>query len=225
MRTIDRIMLIFMSILLFIMIGVITSYAYFQITETHGITLSSGTFDVELLVTFDGTVVTVDSPYYNSEKQYITVNAFDDQADNYIDNMTISLVVTPEVAARMRFKIQQEWELQRYYLDQDPQNPIDPIFESIYHSQQTSDYYPFSLMKWATGTTTSYEQDGMIYYSDIIPSSSQTVIPLIDGGDAYTVRTNSVLYEECYVYFDFYLDIVQANRFVEVWDIDPSYFD
>lgn len=225
MRILDRMMLILMSMMLLIMIMVITSYAYFQVSESHGITLSTGEFDVELIVKFDGVTVTIDSPYYNRENGKIIVNAFDDLSDNYIGDMTIDLGVEPEVAARMRFNIQQEWELQRYYLDQDPQNPIDPIFESIYHTQKTAAYYPFSLMKWATGVNTTYDQNGMIYYMDMIPSSGQTIIPLIDSGDPYTVRTNSVLYEECYVYFDFYLDMVQANRFAQVWDIDPTYFD
>ncbi len=225
MRTGDKIMLVLMSIMLLTMVVVITSYAYFQINETHGITVSSGAYDIELVVKFSGTVVTVDSPYYDQEHGKIIANAFDELADNYIGNMTIDLVITPDVAARLRFKIQQEWELQRYYLDQDPENPIDPIFESIYHSQKPSEYYPYSLMMWAGGINTQYEQDGMVYYMDVIPSSEETTISLIDGGSPYTVRTNSALYEECYVYFDLFLDVVQANRFSEVWGIDPAYFN
>lgn len=224
MKIVDRIMLVFMSIMLLTMVSVIISYAYFQVNETHGITISVGEFDVEFVVKFNDVTVTVDSPYYN-ENGKIVANAFDELADNYIGNMTIDLVITPEVAARMRFKIQQEWELQRYYIDQDPEYPIDPVFESIYHAPKASEYYPFSLMLWADGISVSHEQNGMIYYMDIIPSSTETIIPIIDGGTNYTVRTNSVLYEECYVYFDLYLDIVQANRFAEVWGIDPAYFN
>lgn len=224
-RLVDRFLLIVMSFMLFIMTSVLVSYAYFQITETHGITISSGEFEVEYVVKFNGTVVTVDSPYYDEERGKITANAFDDMADNYIGNMTIELLITPEVAARMRFKLQQEWELRRYYLDQDPEHPIDPIFESIYHTQKASEYYPYSLLLWADGFDIEHEQNGMIYYMDIIPRNNQTTISIIDGGTPYTVRTNSVLYEECYVTFDLYLDIVQANRFSEVWGIDPTYFD
>ncbi len=225
MRIIDRILLIAMTFMLGLMVAVISTYAYFQIAEIHGITLSAGEFDVELLVKFDGVVVTYDSPFYDIDRGKIIANAFDNASSNYIGNMTIDLLITPEVAARMRFKIQQEWILQRYYLDQDPEHPIDPVFESIYHSQKASTYYPYSLMLWANGMTTIYEQNGMNYYTNIIPSSTETIIPIINGGDSYTVRTNSVLYEECYVYFDVYIDLVQANRFSEVWGIDPTYFN
>ena len=214
---------ILMSIMLIGMVTIIVSYAYFQISETHGITLSAGEFDVELVVKFNGTTVTIDSPYYDMARGKVIVNAYDNLAENYIGNMTIDLVVTAEVAARLRFKIQQEWELQRYYLDQDPENPIDPIFETIYHSQKTVEYYPYSLMMWATGFNYQAEQDGFIYDMDIVNKGSQT-ISLIDGGNPYTVRTNTVIYEECYVYFDVYVDIVQANRFADVWGIDQSYY-
>ncbi len=225
MRLIDRILLIGMSILLVLMISVIVTYAYFQVSETHGITIDTGEFEVELVVKFNGVTVDVDSNYYDKNRGKIIANASDPLSDNYIENMTIDLVVTPEVAARMRFKIQQEWELRRYYLDQDTENPIDPVFESIYHPQKTIAYYPYSLMMWAPDFPYSYEQDGTVYYMDIIPNSGVVTIPLIHGGSPYTVRTNSVLFEECYVYFDIYIDLVQANRFAEVWGIDPNYFN
>lgn len=225
MRIVDRLMLIIMSILVFAMAGIVVAYGYFQVTETQGIDVSTGEFDIELVVKFDGQIVTTDSPYYDKDLKKIIVNAFDDTADNYIGDLTIDLVVRPEVAARMRFKVQQEWELQRYYKDQDPLNPIDPIFETVYHSEKTSDYYPYSLLKWASGMSVKSEQDGMIYYTEVIPSSETITIPIIDGGDSYTVRSNTVLYEECYVYIDLFIDLVQANRFAEVWEIDSTYFD
>ena len=68
MRIIDRILLIMMSFMLLLMVSVIASFAYFQITETHGITVSSGTFDVEFVVKFNDQIVTVDSPYYDKER-------------------------------------------------------------------------------------------------------------------------------------------------------------
>lgn len=223
-RMIDKLLFVLMSLMLLVMGFVLVSYAYFQLSETHGITVSTGTFEVDFVVKFDGVTVTTDSPFYDNQRKKIIANAYDVNADNYIGSMTIDLVVTPEVAARMRFKIQQEWELRRYYLDQDPENPIAPIFESIYHGKKAVEYYPYSLMMWASGFNANYEQNGMIYYMDIIPKNNQTVIPIIDGGSPYTVRTNSVLYEECYVYFDLYVDLVQANRFAEVWGIDPNYY-
>lgn len=214
---------IFMFVFIFVL-TMITLYAYFQIQEDHGIIITSGQFEAELLVSFNDEIVNLESSYYNHDKQKIVVNMYDQNAENYVGNLKIDLKVKPVVAARIRLKVKQETELIRYYIDQNPENPIEPLREAVYHPDKDFPYYPFSLLKFDPSFTIKQNDDGFMYYDQIVGKQSETIIPLIESGDPYTVRSNSVLYEECYLYIDIELDIVQANRFSEVWSISETFF-
>ncbi|MFA6801066.1 MAG: hypothetical protein WCR19_03055 [Acholeplasmataceae bacterium] len=208
-------------------VAIVATYAYFQVSEDHGITIEAGDFEVEMMVYFNGDIVTYNSPYYDPEKGVVTVNAFDATSDNYIEDLDIYFKIKPIVASRFRFKINQEWELGTYYINQNEENPIDPVIQSLYHEDNVYPYYPFSdLIFSQTFGQPLYDQEGYIYYPDIVESSADDVsIHIIDGGDAYGIRSNTVLYEECYLYFDMSLDIVQANRVSERWGIENSFFE
>ncbi|AUD62812.1 hypothetical protein BK010_04130 [Tenericutes bacterium MO-XQ] len=212
------------SFILIFLTSLIALYAYFQIQEDHGIIISSGEFDVEILASFDGVIVNLESEYYDHDKQKLIVNMFDENADNYVGKLKIDIKVEPVIAARLRVKIKQETELIRYYIDQNPENPIPPLKEAVYHSDQGYPYYPFSPLRFDPTFTIKQNDDGFMYYDQIIPKSSETIIPVIEYGDPYTIRVNSVLYEECYMYIDIDLDIVQANRFSEVWGISDTFY-
>ncbi|MGE4321081.1 MAG: hypothetical protein AB7E61_06515, partial [Acholeplasmataceae bacterium] len=99
--------LLIKSIIIFISMFVVlmvTTYAYFQVAEDHGIIISTGDFEVEMLVYFNGQIVTYNSPYYDQDKGVVIVNAYDDQATNYIENLDIYFKIKPIVASRFRFK-------------------------------------------------------------------------------------------------------------------------
>ncbi len=214
--------------LLSIMVFAITmsfTMAWFQRNEERGLIIETGEFEVELLVYFDGVLMDINSPYYDRENGILIVNAFDTESENYIGNLEVKIAVTPEVAARMRIRLHQEWTLVRTYLDQNPEDPVPPVTEAIYHEMKGTGYYPFSLFKTGPGFAAIFDVNGYAYMPDIIPKNQTTVINLIDGGDRYPVRTNPVFLEECYVHLTFFVDLVQANRFVEIWAIEPDFFD
>lgn len=209
---------------LVLLMSIITLFAYFEYQSQHGIIISSGEYDIELLVSFNDVVIDIDSPYYDLEKNIIIVNAYDELSENYIENLKIDISITSEVAARVRIKLKDEWELTRVYLDQNPEYPIDPVIENIYHTVKNSTYYPFSLFKVNPTFNAIYDLEGYTYINQIIPKNQTTLINFIDGGDGYPTRSNEVFDETCYVHVDMIVDIVQANRFVEKWGIDPEFF-
>lgn len=219
-------MIVVVSILVFLSVMVAATYAYFQTEEDHGIIISTGEFEVEMFVYFDDQLVTLNSPYYDIEKGVVTVNAFDESSDNYVGNIQIYVSIKPTVAARYRFKIQQEWELGTYYINQNEENPIPPVIQTLYHEQTEYPYYPFSDLKFSDEfSDIHYDQQGYIYYDHVVEQNDHSqIFHIIDGGNAYAVRSNSVLYEECYLYFDMVFDIIQANRINELWGIDESFF-
>ncbi len=200
-------------------------YAYFQIQEQRGIMIETGDFQVEMLAYFNTTLVDVNSPYYDAQTGTLIVNADDPLSMNYVGNLSVSFNVTSIVASRMRIKLQEEWTLTRHYLDQNPLYPIPDVVESVYSSNHGALYYPFSLLKVTQSYVPIYTIDGYAYYPDVIPKGSANLISFIIGGDPYPVRNNEVFVETCALHLNVLVDIVQANRFSEVWNIDPTFFN
>lgn len=214
------------TFIILVMIGIVSTYAYFQLEEDHGIIISTGDFDVEMFVYFNGQLVNIDSDFYDQDKGVVIVNAYDDTSDNYIEDLDIYIGIIPIVPARYRFKIKQEWELQRYYLNQTAGDEIDPVFQAIYFDDLGGDYYPFSRLTFADGFDALYDKEGYIYPETIVSNTvSGSLYHIIDGGDPYGTRSNAAIDEKCYLYLDLTLEIVQANRFSEVWEIDPTFYD
>lgn len=205
---------------------VIATYAWFMQQEERSIVLQTGDFVVELLVSFDGTTIGPLSPYYDAERGVVIVNAYDDQSPNYIGNMQIDIAITPAIAARARIKVRDEWEVTRFYIDETGVNPIPPIVSTIIHEDPPGfPYLPYTILMFDPLFQGKTDENSFIYHQDILPTDQRTIIPLIDGGVPYPARSNLVFYEECYVYIDFYVDIVQANRVFEMWQIDSNFYD
>lgn len=219
---------IYISLVIFVLIftvTLITVYAYFQAQEQRGIIIQTGDFEVEMIVSFNSVIVTANSPYYDRELGTIIVNVFDDTSDNYVGDLEISIAVTAVVPARVRFKLQEEWTRTRTYLDQNPEYPIADVVEVVYHTNHGSTYYPFSLLKLHPLFSPIYDLHGYTYITDVVPKEATTIIPFIQSGDEYVVKNNEVFYEVCYLHINLIVDVVQANRFVELWGIDQDFFN
>ncbi len=217
-----------LSLIVFILIfiaSLISVYAYFIRSNERGIVIVTSDYEIEIIAAFDGDIVSFTSPFYDIEKQVIIVNAYDPNSENYIGKLTIDIYITPYNTSRGRLKLMDEWELTRTYLEQDPQYPIAPVKEALYHVNMGSGYYPFSLLKTDPTWNPIYDLNGYAYFDMLLEKNKTTVIRLIDGGDRYITRTNDVFTESAFVYIDLRIEVVQANRFSEVWGIDPNFFN
>jgi len=218
---------VYISLAVFLIIfagSLITVYAYFVKSNTRGIIIETSEYEIEIIASFNHQIVTYTSPYYDPVKQVLIVNAYDPNSDNYIGDLEIKIYITPYNTSRIRLKLFDEWELTRTYLDQDPNYPILPVKEALNHPVMGPTYFPFSSLKIHPSFQALYDASGYAYIDEIILKGQTIEIPFIESGDRMTVRTNEVFIEEIYVYIDLRIDIVQANRFVEVWGIDPNFF-
>jgi hypothetical protein len=200
------------------------TYAYYVSQKEYGITLQSGEFEVEVFISFNDNVILVDSPHYNQAKNVVLVNSYDPESENYIGKLKISVLITPAVAARVRFKIMDEWELTRTYLDQNPEYPVDPVVESIYHTAKDETYYPFSLLKVDPTFDAKFDLDSYAYYNEVLKSGKSQMIHLINGGDQFLVRSNNIFEETVYIKLGFLIEVIQANRIAELWGIDHLFY-
>ncbi|MCF7930289.1 MAG: hypothetical protein K9L02_02140 [Acholeplasmataceae bacterium] len=220
-----RIYLSLTLVVLLFGVSLVAVFAYFQTQEQRGIIIQTGDFEVEVFASFSGVVVDYNSPYYNRETGTLIVNAYDSLSSNYVGNLEISVEITAVVPARMRMKLQEQWTLTRTYLDQDPLYPIADVIEVVYNSNHGAGYYPFSLLKIPPTFTPIYDVDGYAYMSSIIPKGVTTTFDFIQSGDPYIVKNNEVFTETCFLYIDLMIDVVQANRFSEIWGIDPNFYN
>ena len=200
------------------------AYAYFEVNKQHGIVIETGEFDVEIFIFFDDLLIDSESPYYDAEKQIVIVNAFDPLAENYIEDLQIYLVINPVVASRLRLKFQDQWEMRRVYIDQPLEDPIPDIVENLYHPKKDSPYYPFSLLMMHPEFSYIYGGDQYLYFDQVIRKDAATTLHIIDGGDPWPVRSNEVFNETVYVYIDLTIELVQANRFSQVWGLPLDFY-
>ncbi|MBU1093888.1 MAG: hypothetical protein KKH01_05450 [Firmicutes bacterium] len=217
--------------LLFVMILFMTvistslyAYAYFENSNDYGFVIKTGEFEVTAYISFNDVAIDINSLYYDAVSDVIIINAYDEESENYIGNLKVDILIDPNIAARVRIKLLDEWELTRTYASSE-ENPIDPLVEIIYHSAKSSDYHPFSLLKVGIDYQPIYDSNAYGYLTEIIDSGQATLIHLIDGGDQYQTRENEVYYETCYVHLRIITEVVQANRFAEIWQLNTDFFD
>ncbi|HBG33315.1 MAG: hypothetical protein A2084_03510 [Tenericutes bacterium GWC2_39_45] len=200
------------------------TYAYYVNQESRGIVLVSGSFEVSVLAYFDEDEITVESPYYEVENQVIVVNAFDETSQNYIGKLKISIEIIPRITARMRIQLQDEWLLTRTFLDENGL-PTVPVVESVYHTPKGEGYYPFSLLKTDSSFLPIYASDSYAYIDEVLNKNTLYRYDVIIGGDPYPVRSNYYYTETCMVRLGLIIDVIQANRFQELWGLEETFYN
>lgn len=221
----NRRMILSLALLLLIIASTFgITYAYFRTRKEHGIIIETGEFNVELMIYFDDLLIDQNSPYYDPVKKQVIINAFDVTAKNYIGDLRITMVIHPQVASRFRIKLMDQWEMRRVFINQSETDPIPDIVENLYFEPKSNLYYPHSLLRMNPDFTYIYAPDGYLYFDKILRKNQIETIDIIQGGDPYPVRFNEVFQETVYVYIDIFIDIVQANRFSEVWGIPRDFY-
>ena len=118
----------------------------------------------------------------------------------------------PDIISTYRLLIKDEWILTRTY------KSSGVILEQAIMHDKTNSYTAFSIVNPENYLVDPSSE--MIYSTIQAPISEESYeIEFINGGTDYGVRDNDIYSEVCLVYLDIKLDIVQANRYKEVWKI------
>ncbi len=223
-RRFSRLGLSIVSLFLAINASMLFAYAYFENQSNYGFDYSIGDIEVTAYISFDGTYIDTSSPYYDYDNHSIIINADDPLSENYIGNLSVDIQINPNVVARARIKVLDEWELTRTYTDAGELYPIDPVVETVYLSNQDASYHPYSLFLMGDGYHPIYDDQGYGYLSEVLNKNVTTTIHLIDGGSMYPVKHNDIYSESCSVHLKLVVDVIQANRFPELWGLDSTFF-
>ncbi|MFA5471642.1 MAG: hypothetical protein WC219_06315, partial [Acholeplasmataceae bacterium] len=118
----------------------VVSYAFYLNENNYLISLDRDDYDVKINLSFNDVVIDSTSPYFNVEKNAFEINLYDENAQNYIENIELSLDVIVPIASRMRFRLNESYELTRYYHNQDQ----TILKEIIYMTEKDENYHQFS---------------------------------------------------------------------------------
>ena len=216
----NRYVFIGLIYILLLLLSVVLTFAYYVTEKEVGITLSTGDIEIIAYISFDDLDVTETSPYYDPVREVLIVNTYDPDSLNYIGKLDISITIQASLASRVRVKMMDEWELTRTYKEDNRQT-----VETIYHTNKEATYYPFSLLKMGSNFTPFFESDGYAYDQEILAQGELKAYHLIDGGDHFSVRNNVFFEESCILKLSFIIDVIQANRYVELWGLSRDFYN
>jgi len=197
--------------------SIYVTYAWFEIYNSTQVEISSGDFTVETEVYIKDILVTASNPYYNETTGLISLNAFDETVDNYINNVKVIIRITAHNTARFRVRIQDEWRLERTYTTEEQTIIVIP-------SEQRVDGEFVSRFN-VNETFFRVNDDVFFYYDGLIDKGETVELTFLNGGTQYPIYIADTYTERAFINFSIYVDIVQANRIVEVWGVSENVFD
>ena len=206
-------------ILLIILMLVITSlsYSYYIQENDYFLNLNTDAYEVYTELSFNGVVHDELSSFYDNHKHAYVINLFDETAENYIGNLSLDIYVSVPVASKLRFILNESYELTRYYHNQEQ----TVITEIIYQETIDEMHHAYSLLKKGSYNQTLDHTDSYTYaYETFVPNQTYH-LNIISSGTSYPAKENSLYSESCYLYLDYRFEFVQANRFSQVWKVDP----
>jgi len=216
----NKYVLISILYVILLLLSVVLTFAYYTTEKDYGITLSTGDIEIVAYISFDDINIDDESIYYDTSKNVLLVNTYDPESDNYIGKLDIKITVKTSLASRLRIKMMDEWELTRTYKEDNRQT-----VETIYHTNKKTSYYPFSLLKLGDHFSPTFASDGYAYEQSILRQGEVKEFHLIHDGDHFSVRNNVFFEESCLLKLSFIIDVIQANRYVELWGLSRDFYN
>jgi hypothetical protein len=207
-----------LMLICFVIILTGSIYAWFELTQTHDLDIEPGTFEISIEVYFDDielTLIDDFEEFYNTDTHILTINAFDVDEVNHINKLKVQISIQTHNSARVRIRVQEEWIVIRDYLAGYQTTRIIP--GNIMNDQIIQ---PFNIHE----DFFQVAGDPHYYYDGIINQADNIDIVFINGGINRPKRITDTFTETIYVRFSIYVDVVQANRFAEVWNVSDSLF-
>lgn len=135
--------------------------------------------------------------------------------ENNISNLMIDINYNAPIAICLRVKLKSNIVLSKYYYNSKTYRNSS-IKEEISNNNFTID-----SKTWYFDSQTRY-----YYYKKNINKNEKNTINFITGGKTFNVNTKSVSYYENYIYnIGISLEVVQANRYQSVWNVNGDFLN
>jgi hypothetical protein len=216
---IKRLFIIFIIYLLLLVSTFYVTYAYYRKEITSNIQLSTGDVGITMVMSFDEITVDFLSPYYDHERHVLLVNVSDPDAVNALSKLNIDVSITPTYASRIRIKWMESYIKERYYIDK-----AETLREAMAITVSRPGFHPFSNVMFGEGYQVIHHEDGYQYIDQIVSERESIQLKLADGGLMMYARSNDQFVETIYLEISLSIEVVQANRYQEVWKIDYNPF-
>jgi len=190
------------------------TYAYFSKASTHAIELHIGETSVETFMSFDDVIIDEFSPYYNAEDGILIINASDPTSENAIGKLNMTLNLSTAYASRLRIKLMESYVKERTYL-----LTGEKLIETMAVTENRDGYHPFSYLSHGEGYLFEQGDEGYQYFPDIIEENQLIELNIIHGGLTVYGRQNALFVETIYLHLKVSVEVVQANRYHEIWGI------
>jgi hypothetical protein len=199
--------------------SIYVTFAYYQKEQTSILVYQTGEVEVTMLVSFDGVFIDQLSPYYDATHQELIIHASDITQAHALSKLKITVVIRSDYASRVRIKLKESYIRTRTYLATE-----ETFEEVIVITQSNEDYHPYSQLKKGDMLDLNVYQDGYQYVRNILKSNHRLELPLIDGGSMLYARTNQHFKEDIILRLGIMIEVVQANRYQDIWKVDSGVF-
>ena len=214
-----RISILVIVYLIALLSSVYLTFAYYTKEEHTSIILTSGDANISVEIAFDDLIIDQNSQYYDSVKKQIIINSSDPLSENAISKLRVTVNLESDYASRVRVKLMESYVKSRYYIATEV-----TLNEVMAVTENRSGFHPFSYLSHGEGYEMIYTEDGYQYLPSILLENEMLQLPIVSGGLTTYARTNTQYIETITLYLAIVIEVVQANRYQEVWGISPTIF-
>jgi len=163
--------------------------------------------------------------YINGSSKSIVLEQHENDTEynpHFLDDFKVQIELTPDITSYLRIKVFDEWQVTRFYYSFN----TEQIY-SIYH--EGDNIFPFHLTDeaWRVSGEDGYNslwyydaETKYVYYTEPLEKGVQVSLPFIFGGDSYLPKISRTYIDTCDLTLNIKVEIVQANRFSQIWGID-----
>ena len=207
-------------VFVFLTLTITASYGWLFLENSKDIHFSPGGFSINLEAKYENKSINHDHGIYmfnglSVDDYTVAKDLIKNQTqgvvgmlDQHVDGMNINVSVSCESSGHIRIKVLDEWLVTRKYINFNS-STTEVVFKDDVN------YFPYKLADgWFYDVETKY-----CYYENVLNRGDHNNIPFITSCENYAPKTSTLFVETCQVNIAVVTQVVQANRYQEVWGI------
>lgn len=205
--------------LLALVASIYYTFAYFNKDQQSDIELQPGDATITTEIRFDGVPIDSTSPYFDQTNNQIIINASDPFSVNALSKLSVQIQINSSYASRVRVKVMESYVKERYYI-----LTGETLTETMAITENRDGFHPFSYLAYGNSYHMIRGDEGYQYYPYVLEEENDLQLNIIEGGLTVYGRENTQFIETITLRLSIIVEVVQANRYQQIWGIDPTIF-